>query len=161
MSSYRGGQISDEARKQSSRDITKRGGGAEEEEKGREGWRREQESRRKSREKEMRRWRKWEMWLRIALVETTKNARNISYHQLLFSAQETIFNVFFSIFLFKPLTMTIDMFSEEGPEAKMETPIEIHGGEAQTPSKKSCRNYSNVERAFVRLNWMAPFDDKC
>ena len=94
VSSYRGGQRSDEARKQSSRDITKRGGGAEEEEKGREGWRREQESRRKSREKEMRRWRKWEMWLRIALVETTKNARNISYHQLLFSAQETIFNVF-------------------------------------------------------------------
>lgn len=55
VSSNRGGQRSDEARKQSSRDITKRGGGAEEEEKGREGWRREQESRRKSREKEMRR----------------------------------------------------------------------------------------------------------
>lgn len=53
------------------------------------------------------------------------------------------------------------MFSEEGPEAKMETPIEVHGGEAQTSSKKSRHNYSNVERAFVRLNWMAPFDDKC
>lgn len=27
------------------------------------------------------------------------------------------------------------MFSEEGPEAKIETPIEVHGGEAQTSSK--------------------------
>ena len=53
------------------------------------------------------------------------------------------------------------MFSEEGPEAKIETPIEVHGGEAQTSSIKSRRNYSNVERAFVRLNWMASFDDKC